>query len=76
MEVQAQALPAYEGSNEEKQQDKIVEGSAALGGIERVEEYGYVSRGYVFLTRDIITASCCCCCCCCSRLYSHFTNTS
>lgn len=48
VEVQAQGLPAYEGSNEEKQQDKVIEGSAALGGIERVQEYGYVERGSVF----------------------------
>ncbi|KAL1899522.1 hypothetical protein Sste5346_002923 [Sporothrix stenoceras] len=45
VEVQAQTLPAYEGSNEEKQQDKIIEGRVALGGIERVQEYGYVTRG-------------------------------
>lgn len=56
VEVQAQALPAYKGSNEEKQQDKIIEGSAALGGIERVQEYGYVSRGYVVVTLIVIFA--------------------
>lgn len=47
VEVQAQALPAYEGSNDEKAQDKVAEGSTALGGIERVQEYGYVTRGCV-----------------------------
>ena len=43
-EVQAQPLPAYEGSPE-KNDDKILEGSTALGGIERVQQYGYVERG-------------------------------
>ncbi|CAK7562458.1 MAG: hypothetical protein SEPTF4163_000303 [Sporothrix epigloea] len=44
VEVQAQASPVYH-SADEKNADKILEGSAALGGIERVQEYGYVERG-------------------------------
>lgn len=49
VEVQAQASPVYH-SADEKNADKILEGSAALGGIERVQEYGYVERGYVLFS--------------------------
>ncbi len=43
-DTEAVVLPAYEGS-EERKQDRIAEGGAALGGIEKVDEYGYVTRG-------------------------------
>lgn len=43
--VDIAAPPAYEANKEERTQDKILEGGAILGGIERVQEYGYVERG-------------------------------
>lgn len=43
-DAEVAALPAYEGSNEERNQEKVAEGGAALG-VDRVQEYGYVTRG-------------------------------
>ncbi|OAA65538.1 amino acid permease [Niveomyces insectorum RCEF 264] len=45
-DVEVADLPEYDITNTEKHhQDQLREGGAVLGGIEKLEQYGYVSRG-------------------------------